>query len=290
MLTPYDWLRQGRTGGELLATLQLLAAYPDILASSDEDVGTPPSALHGLCDRCGIYPRRSSHHRYCDVCGAIVNDAQNLGQISRHATVIWGNVNKLPRQLRAGQGFKDVHILGAYAYDDNHFLLVIPRRELKTWLQEVLIYHGPDLKGLLQIFPTTGGKSVSMNDLLRRMHYYESRFPMDCLRVRFISAPHQVFHLREYDRAGVLTFEAAEFVNVLEMSAVFRTVLRPEEQNTLRELLKIDDEREAQFFWGRFVGQLSAEAKDMLNAWKIRRWPQPQVKLLYTLVEYVTYY
>ncbi len=289
MLTPYDWLRQSRTGGELLATLQLLAAYPDILAVG-EDVGTPPSALHGLCERCGIYPRRAPHNRYCDVCGVIVNDARNLGQVARYVTLIWGYVNKLPRQFHAGHGFKDAHILGAYAHDDQHFLLVAPRRELKVWLQELLLYHGPDLKGLLQIFPTTGGKAVSMRDMLCRIHYLETRFPMDCLRVRFISAPHQIFHLHEYDRAGVLTFEVSEFVNFLEMAAIFRTLLRPEEQNALRELLKIEDDHEAQFFWGRFVGQLSAEAKDMLNAWKIRRWTQPQIKLLYTLAEYVTYY
>ena len=293
MLTPYDWLRQSRTGSELLATLQLLAAYPDIL-SVDKEVGTPPSALHGLCDRCGIYPRCTRRDGYsdcyCDVCQTIVHDAQNLGQTSRCATVIWGYVDKLPRQFRAGQGFKDSHILGAYAHDANHFLLVVPRLELKVWLQELLIYHGPDLKGLLQIFPTTGGKFVKMYELLCRLHYLEARFPMDCLRVRFISAPHQIYHLREYDRAGVLTFEVAEFVNVLEMAAVFRTLLRPEEQNALRELLQIEDEHEAQFYWGRFLGQLSAEAKDMLNAWKIRRWPRPQVKLLYTLVDYVTYY
>jgi len=268
----------------------LLTTCPDLFAATEAEVGTPSSALHGLCERCGVYPRRTPKQPYCDTCGTIINSAKSLGQTSRYATVIWGYVNKLPRQLRAGQGFTDSHVLGAYAHDANHFLLVIPRRELKTWLQELLIYHGTDLKGLLQIFPTTGGKFVAMHDLLRRMHYYEARFPMDCLRVRFIFAPHQIFHLREYDRAGVLTFEVAEFVNVLEMAAVFRAVLRPEEQVALRQLLQIEDEQEAQFLWGRFVGQLSAEAKDMLNAWKIRRWPQAQIRLLYALTDYVTYY
>ncbi len=290
MLTPYDWLRQSRTGGELLATLELLTARPDLFAAVEAEAGTPSSALHALCARCGLYPRTAPQQPYCAVCDTVIEEAKAQGQISRYATVIWGYVNQLPRQLRAGYGFKDSHILGAYAHDANHFLLAIPRRELKTWLQELLIYHGPDLKGLLQIFPTTGGKFVAMHDLLRRMHYYEARFPMDCLRVRFIYAPHQIFHLREYDRAGVLTFEVGEFVNVLEMAAVFRTVLRPEEQATLRQLLRIEDEQEAQFLWGRFAGQLGAEAKDMLNAWKIRRWPQAQIKLLYVLTDYVTYY
>ncbi len=289
MLTPYDWLRQSRTGSELLATLHLLAAHPDMLATTDY-VGTPPSALHSLCDRCGLYPRSSLHSPYCQVCGTIINAARKLGQISRHATVIWGYVNKLPRQFHAGQGFKDAHVLGAYAYDANHFLTIVPRRELKVWLQELLLYHGPDLKGLLQVFPTVSGKFVTMHDLLCRIHYLETRFPMDCLRVRFISAPHQIYHLEKYDRAGVLTFEVSEFVNFLEMAAVFRTLLRPEEQNALRELLEIEDDQEAQFFWGRFVGQLSAEAKDMLNAWKIRHWTQAQVQLLYTLTDYVTHY
>jgi hypothetical protein len=63
--------------------------------------------------------------------------------------------------------------------------------------------------------------------------------------------------------------------------------MRPEEQKVLYELLTIDKNMEEQFHWGRFQGVLSQEAKDMLNSWKIRRWPKSRVKLLYELTDYV---
>ena len=75
------------------------------------------------------------------------------------------------------------------------------------------------------------------------------------------------------------------------MAAVFRTVLRPEEQKVIYELLsKVEDVSEEQFYWGRLLGHLNKEAKDMLNAWKIRSWPPSRVKLLYELVDYVVFY
>jgi len=190
-----------------------------------------------------------------------------------------------------GEGFDDHHVLGTYVHDENHFLLVMPRRELKPWLQELVIYHGSDLKGLIQILPTTGGrKQVSMGDILCRAIHHEARFPMDQLRVRFFSAPYQILKPHTRDRQGLLTFEVSEFLSVLEMAAVFRTILRPQEQASLYELLNLEDTSEEQFYWGRFMGFLNQEAKDMLNAWRIRQWPKSQIKLLYELVDYVAFY
>jgi hypothetical protein len=190
-----------------------------------------------------------------------------------------------------GEGFSDHHILGAYIHNENHFLLMMPRHELKPWLRELAIYHGTDLKGLLQISPTTGtGKGVNMGDVLCQAVHHEARFPMDQLRVRFYSAPYQIMRPPARDQQGLLTFEVSEFLSVLEMAAVFRTVLYPKEQESLYELLNLEDASEEQFYWGRFMGLLSQEAKDMLNAWRIRQWPRSRIKLLYELINYVAFY
>ncbi len=74
---------------------------------------------------------------------------------------------------------------------------------------------------------------------------------------------------------------------MLEMVEVFRANLRPHEQKELFELLSLDDPKEEQFYWGRFLGQLSQEAKDMLSAWKIRQWSKNQIKFFYKLIQYV---
>lgn len=290
MPSRFDWLRRSQTGAELLATLQYLAAHPDLPADGGE-IGPPPSALRGPCLRCWIYPRsaKKRHARYCPTCQSILDQAHKLGSVSRYSVVVWGFVNQLPRQLVSG-GFHDSHVLDPYVHDENHFLLMLYQRELRPWLQELVIYNGDDLKGFIQVFPTTGAKDNGMGDLLCRIVQNEARFPMDRLRVRFFSDTRQIFTPGFYEREGVLTFEVAEFLNILEMASVFRSLLRPEEQENLYQVLKMGTTSEAQFYWGRFVGSLGPEARDMLNAWRLRQWSEPQINLLYELIEYVGFY
>lgn len=292
MLDGFDWLRRSRTGAELLATLHYLERKPDLF--HHEEIGSPHSALGGPCRRCWIYPRVTSGRRtsrYCKSCKAILTHAHWLGHISRQSIVIWALVNRLPKQLESGEGFSDSRILGAYVHGQNHFLVAMRRRELKPWFQELVIYHGADLKGLIQILPTAGsGRGVSMADILCRAVHQEGRFSMDQLRVRFFSAPHQLLAPHTRDRRGLLTFEISDFLSLLEMAAVFRTLLRPEAQQALYELLNLDDASEEQFYWGRFLGYLGPEAKDMLSAWRIRQWPKERIQLLYELVRYVGFY
>lgn len=293
MLNSFDWLRRSRTGAELLATLQYLEEKPDLF--DEEAIGPPHSALGGPCQRCWIYPCAPSSSRrpsqYCKLCRAILARANQLGHISRRSVVIWGGSNRLPKQLENGEGFHDCRIFGTYIHDQNHFLLMMHRLEIKTWFQELVIYHGADLKGLVQILPTTGtGKGISMAGILCRAIHHEARFSMDRLRVRFFSAPYQILKPHTRDQLGLLTFEVSEFLSLLEMAAVFRTLLRPEAQQVLHELLNLDDASEEQFYWGRFLGYLGPEAKDMLSAWRIRQWPKNRIKLLYELADYVAFY
>jgi len=129
-----------------------------------------------------------------------------------------------------------------------------------------------------------------MGDILCRAIHHEARFPIDQLRVRFYSAPYQILRPQTRDQQGLLTFEISEFLSLLEMAAVFRTLLRPEEQESFYELVNLKDASEEQFYWGRFMGFLNQEAKDMLSAWRIRQWPKSRIELLYELVNYVAFY
>ena len=297
MPSRFDWVRQCGTGAELLATLRYFETHPEFSAD-DGELGSPHSALNGPCLRCWreASPRAAADPdaRYCSTCQAILDNALQLGTLARHAVVVWGFVNQLPRPVRLGMasedGARENPSLASYVHDDHHFLLMVPHRKLRPWLQELALYHGGDLKGLLQIVPTTGGKNTLMGELLCRMVHNEARFPADRLRVRFFAEPFQVFHPRSYDREGVLTFEADEFLRMLDMAVVFRSVLMPNSQKILHRLLTMEDTGESQFYWGRFLGELSPAAKDMLNAWKIRAWSKPQIELFSELVEYVGFY
>jgi hypothetical protein len=287
MLNPFDWVRRARTGAEVLSTLRCFAEEPDL--HKKLEVGPPPSALLHACERCRIY-KPLSGKRFCAVCQAVLDRSWRLGNVSRHACILWGFVNQTPKQFRTGDGFQDSHMLGSLVPDERHFLVMLPRRDLKPWFQELAIYHGTNLKGIIQILPTIGFSSPDMGELLCRTVKHESRFPMDRLRVRFFSNPYHVFRPHEFDREGVLTFEVADFLSLLEMAAVFRTILPPDEQDILHRILDTDDPQKEKFYWGRFMGILDQEARDMLSAWNIRGWPKPQVQLLYDLMDYVVYY
>jgi hypothetical protein len=288
MLTSFDWLRKSRSGAELLATLKYLEVTPDF-TFEEQEIGPPHSALNGPCERCWIYPRSASRH--CKSCQAILAKAKRLGRTSRVSIVVWGFVNRLPRQLASGERFYRDHVLGFHVHGENRFLLMIHRRELKSWLQEIVLRHGSDLKGVIQILPTTGsGRTMGMGDILCRAIHHEALFSMDLLRVRFYSAAHQVLKPHVRDKQGMLNFEVSEFLSMLEMAAVFRTLLMPQEQKMLYELLNLEDASEERFYWGRLLGHLNQKAKDMLSAWRIRQWPKNQVKLLYELVDYVAFY
>jgi len=304
-------LRRARTGAELLATLQYLetdlageqggkgageqqvfSPAPLLSRSPAPPLGSPPSALAGPCLRCWVYPRAATKPdaRYCPACQAILEGAWRVREQSARAIVAWGFVTQLPQQMRGGVDLRDTHLTALYVHDEQHFLAMLRYRELQPWLQELALYHGGDLKGLLQVVPTTGGRDSHMGELLCRMVHNEARFPTDRLRIRFFASPHQVYDPQLYDRMGVLTFEVAEFLRMLDMAVVFRTLLLPDEQRILHELLINEDASQEQFYWGRLLGCLTREAKDMLNAWRIRQWQKPQVDLLYELVEYVGFY
>ncbi len=301
MLNTFDWLRRCHSGAELLATLEY-SQVDTYLLPPEEEIGPPLSAFERPCPRCWIYPglkpealspkfRDNAKHGYCRSCLAITNRSKALGNVSRVCVVIWGCVSHVPDQLLTRDGFYADKAIGSYIHDEHRFLLLIHRRELKTWIQELLIYHGSDMRGLFHIFPTTGGgQRGSMGEILCGAIYHESRFPMDMLRVRFFSNPFQVFSPGDRDEKGLLTFEAAEFLRLLEMTEIFRSFLRPEEQKALHELVRLKNRKEEQFYWGRFMGYLSQQAKDMLNAWKIRQWPKNRIRLLYELTDYVHYH
>jgi|YNPBryantNP2012_1023418.scaffolds.fasta_scaffold00646_14 hypothetical protein len=311
MYKPWDWLRASRTGAELLATLQYLETQRDAFASQGANhfspvlgegdvsgsptgthLGPPPSALDGPCWRCWVYPRdpTTSEARYCSTCHAILEDALRLRVVAAQCIVVWGFVNQLPYAARTTVPLRDTYFVARYTHDEQHFLVMLRHRDLQPWLQELVLYHGDNLKGLLQVCPTTGGRDTHMGELLCRMAYNEARFPCDRLRIRFFAAPYYVFDPHVYERMGILTFEVAEFMRMLDMAVVFRSLLKPEEQKILRDLLNQSDPNAEQFYWGRFLGSLNNQARDMLNAWKIRQWSKPQIDLLYELTDYVGFY
>ena len=252
-------------------------------------LASPHSALHSPCQRCWVYSQVSYNSPYCYVCDTILSQASSLGAVSRRAVLIWGFVNQLPSTLYHSSN-TDYDFLGAYVYDQHRFLVAIHQKGLKEWIQNLVLYHGFDLRGLLQIFPTMGsGGRIDMSGIFCSIVHREASLPMDQLRVRFFPAPYHVLKPHIRDRQGLLTFGVSDFLGFLEMALVFRSVLHPQEQKILHDLLTTEDNAEKQFFWGRFLGSISQEARDMLYAWNIRQWSKDRVKLLYELTNYVYY-
>ncbi|MBI3957180.1 MAG: hypothetical protein HY328_00120 [Chloroflexi bacterium] len=275
---------------------------PDLVGRDTDEIGPPHSALNPLCQRCRVYAALPNRQRapYCPTCSTILNRAAGLKELSLNTVLLWGHVNLLPYNLsplrqaqdtaRAEQG----RVAGAYVHSQmpgqTRFLVALHRQALKPWLQDLVLHQGMEMRGVLQLFPTTGMIGASMGDLVCHIVHHESRFPMDALRVRFFATVHQVLQPHRYDKQGVVNFEIGEFLSMLEMAAVFRTVLRPDEQQMLLELVSIESAAESQFYWGRFMGYLNPEARDMLDGWNVRNWSKPQLNLLYNLIEHVAFY
>ncbi len=298
MLNRFDWLRRSRSGAELLATLQYFESNPKLPFLNGE-LGPAHTAFRGACQRCWVYPRmplngeepnsvNTSLRPYCKFCQAILNQAKHLGNTSRRSTLVWGITNQIPRQLRNREGFYAQNLLGVYIHDKYRWLMMLSKWSVKDWIQDLVLHHGHEMRGLIQILPTTGPDfGIDMGDILARAEHHEVHAASDQLSVRFYVTPYQVLTSHSRERQGNLTFEIAEFLRLLEMAAVFRVILRPEEQEILRELLTLDDSQEELFYWGRLLGELSPEARDMLSNWRIRTWPETRLDLLYELRDYV---
>ena len=57
----------------------------------------------------------------------------------------------------------------------------------------------------------------------------------------------------------------------------------------VKKAVGLKDHKEKGFYWGRLMGMLSLEARDMLAAWKFKQWPENRVRLLYELVAHVPF-
>jgi hypothetical protein len=295
MLTAFDWLRRSRSGAELLSMLAMLSEDPScferlqLLAGFDK-FGPAPYALAAPCARCGLYPRVPSSI-FCPTCRVIRDGTRSSGQIVHDVLVVWGYVNQLPFRLLEAKPNANVEIVNSFIHDERHFLLLLRRRNLLPWLQELALYYGTDLRGHLQLMPTWGGKDgIGMGDLLCQMIRHENYYALDRLRLRFYMRHYQVLRPHEFDREGSLTYEIAKFVRLLEMAVIFRSILLPQEQKVLYDLLLNADENSDSFYWGRLMGFLSQRGRDLLDSWEVRRWKTRQVKYFYELTNYVDYY
>ncbi len=287
MLSRFDWLRRCRTGTELLATMRRLSENPDFPAAAG-DIGAPHSATLGPCARCWIYPRTGEGELYCRECGQILQRTANLSHISRNAALIWGFVTQLPEEvLQWGGGDRGGRLQGVYIHDANHFLVMMHRREVRVWLQDLIVYYGLELRGILQIFPTMGaGTRTCMGDVLTLAVHRDLYIPMGSMHVRFFSSPYQLLDPRTRDQKGMLSFEVSDFLGLLETAEIFRALLHPDEQQELFDLLNLKDKKQTQFYWGRFLGRLEQRTRDMLTAWKVREWPKNRIKLFHELLDY----
>ncbi len=289
MLSPFDWIRRSETGAELIATLRHLAKSAISKAPHEAGPGEVFTAISGPCRRCWIYPRQAGN-LYCQMCQAVLKSSVGLTMESFRSVIVWGCVNMLPELLFKAKSDGEERFTASYIHDDNRFLAMLPKRSLKDWLQDIGIYYGSELKGLLQVTPTSGVNApLNMGEVLVHVVRQESSFALDQLRVRFYSSPYHVLKIEFMEKRGTLTFDINAFIELLEMAEVFRTVLYKNEQKQLIELLKADDTPETHFLWGRFWGELTPMGRDMLESWRIRSWPKPRVYLLIDLLDYANY-
>jgi len=290
MFSDLDWILRCRTGHELFATLK---CFDEVVGSlrHQTELGPPPGAVSELCHRCWILPLSPSPNTspYCPFCKRVLERCRPASQPSMGSIVLWCTLNRLPRHLRSRSGFYHHPNRAIYVHDEWHFLMMIPIRSLKPWIEEMLLYE-VDINGLVVIFPPVSRQPFVLGDLLARMMCESPEIGMDHLWIRFYASPFQVFASDMQHRKECFQTEISDFLALLETATVFRSLLPPDAQQMLYELLHLQDANEAQFYWGRLMNRLSPQAIDMLGAWGIRMWPKQRLQMLYDLLNYVEFY
>lgn len=287
MLAPVNWLQLCENGAELIATLDAIRSGSQTFPEEIR-MGPPVCGIKGPCSRCWIFPRLAGSS-YCETCHAILSQAKSLGPDSRTCLLIWGAVNFLPSTVKQNHDSNENKARCVFIQDGTHFLAVVKGCSLGDWMKETVLEQGPDFKGLLTVFPTTGKKpTFTMGDILCRAVYYDSRFPLDRLRIRFFSKPGQLKVPHKREQQGILTFEPVEFIALLEMARMFKSSLGPREREAVSQIISITDRQEQAFYWGRLMGVLSIKARDLLSDWGFRELSLNRMRTLCELTEHVT--
>ncbi len=290
MLTELDWILLSRNGYELFATLKVLETRSDLPTAASE-IGPPHAATADLCRRCWIYPGTSYYRStpYCPFCLDILRSSRAYGYHARSAVAIWGNVDPLPKHLVERSDLYAKPSTGSYIHDDHHFLLLLHRKKLKAWVEDILLYH-PDITGYVTIFPPRSNSLIQINDTITRVIYATPNYHDNQLWVRFYDNVFQLFQSNRLKRKPAPIYDIGTFKSLLEAAAVFRSILKPEAQQALHEILTLENDSEERFYWGRLLNLLQPEAVAMLEAWRIRQWPKSQLKAFFDLMKYVEYY
>lgn len=287
MFTSFDWLRTCSSGNELLAVMILMKTKPGIFYWSSEP-GCPMTAIAHPCRRCWTYPKLKPFRRnFCLACEHILRLASRLKSESQKSVLVWGHVNQIPKTVLNPPDMLNCH---TYLHDERSFLIALTACRLRNWLQDVMIHHSDQLKGVFQIFPPVGiTRRGGMGDVLCKHVADSTGMPSNRLWIRFFPKPYDVFNEPKKQKKGLVPLEVDEFMRLLDMASIFRTLLTPKIREILLKILTIDNDQESQFYWGRLTGMLTPESKDMLDSWKIRRWPMHRFKFLYDLTHYVPY-
>lgn len=290
MLTELDWILLSRNGYELFATLKILATQPDLFETAAE-IGPTHSATADLCRRCWTYAGTSKYRAKpcCPICHNIQTYAKRFGVHAQDAIAIWGSVDMPAKECR---NLADVLRRGSivsYVHDDRHFLSMIFRRRLKTWIENILLYR-PDMAGHLVIFPPRSNRYICTGDTMARILYAAPDYPTDRLWIYFYDKVFHLFSANRSNKQSVPIYDIGTFKGLLEAAAVFRSLLTPNIQEAVHELLHLKNNHEECFYWGRLLNLLKPEAVCMLEAWRFRHWPKSQLNLFFNLMNYVEYY
>lgn len=290
MLSTFDWLRRSRSGPELLATLSLLATgelkQPLKAMVESKLMGPPLTLFERPCQRCWVYPPVSLEPPWlCRTCRQIVDAADNghFKQVCIQSVVVWGTVNRHPKILDA-RHLAVVPVFGQFSPDENHFLIVVYQKDLLTWLKELALYDSSRVSGVLQVFPTIrSGANAGFSQLFTLAAALQDSSPSRDLRVLLNPRPSYLLDSQMRKTLTDRNLALAEAIQMLEMVRAIRSLFGPVEQEHLMSLARMPAGQEQQFYWGRFMGNLSSEARDFIETWQLRHWPVERLKLLYDL-------
>ena len=187
------------------------------------------------------------------------------------------------------EDFLPKNVIGHIDLDYRSGLIMCYRKDIQSWLQDLVLFYGESLKGMLEIFPTMGqGSIIGMGDILSTAKHEASSLSYNKMWIRFYPESWQLLETKKRHDNGILTFSLSEFIAFIEKANVFKEIIPYRFRSDIYDLIVNSNIKSESYYWGKLKRSLNKKSIDLIDSWQLKAWNKEQLEILYELSNYST--